>query len=120
MENRVKNALKFSLFFICLFGINKPTFSLSKEPLDSLKIKQDTGSIISIKNTTLGYSFYVFTNNNYGQEYPKYVHRYEFSPTVNIAGLQFNANINLSSEEFTQGRNLNRINFNFDQKPLKK
>lgn len=120
MENRVKNALKFSLFFICLFGINKPTFSLSKEPLDSLKIKQDTGSIITIKNTTLGYSFYVFTNNNYGQEYPKYVHRYEFSPTVNIAGLQFNANINLSSEEFTQGRNLNRINFNFDQKSLKK
>jgi hypothetical protein len=120
MENMVKNILKFGLIFMRLFVMNNPVHSLPKEPLDSLKIKRDTGSIISIKNTTLAYSFYVFANNNYGQEYPEYVHRYEFSPTVTIAGLQLNSNVNLSSEEFTQGRSLNRINLNFDQQSFKK
>ena len=118
---RVAVKLVVCLLITCFYS---KSYSNTVSPIDSLKVQKDTGSIISITNTKLAYNFTIYPNNNYGQEYPNYVHRFEFSPVISIAGLQFNSNINLSSEDFTQGRNLNRINISFDkngfQKALKK
>ncbi len=120
MENRVKNALKFSLFFMCLFGISNPSFSLSKEPLDSLKVRKDTTSLISIAQTRIGYTFILAPNYNYGSESPRYIQRIEFSPVIDLAGFKFSSSFDLSSEDFSQGRNLNRINLSFDKNSFKK
>ncbi len=103
-----------------MFCFNTKAFSSSFSPIDSLKLKRDSGSVFSISNTRLAYNFILYPTNNYGQESPKYVHRFEFTPAISIAGFQFNSTFNLSSEDFIQGRNLNRININFEKSKFEK
>lgn len=89
-------------------------------PIDSIKIKKDTNSLISIAQTCIRYNFSLAPNYNYGSEIPRYIQRIEILPVINIAGFKISSNFDLSSEDFSQGRNLNRINLSFDKNSFKK